>query len=216
MHFLIQYGYLAAFVLLFVEEAGIPLPVPGDGILIYLGHQAATGTVHPLLAAGIVVVAATGGSSVLYTIARKIGHAVLLKYGRWIHMDQRHLERVEGWVQERQGLAIISGRLTPGFRNATSIVSGTFEVPYQVFALFTALASLLWATFFMTIGAFAGEGAHRLYRAFIQSPLDGLVILFLVFLAVAVALYLVARRRWFNHVAGEPPLVPPITAVELP
>ena len=216
MHFLIQYGYLAAFVLLFLEEAGIPLPVPGDGILIYLGHQAATGAVHPLLAAGIVVVAATGGSSLLYTIARRIGHALLLKYGRWIHMDQRHLERVEGWVQEKQGVAIVFGRLTPGFRNATSIVSGTFEVQYRTFAFFTALASLLWVTFFMSIGAFAGEGAHQLYRAFIQSPLDGLAVLFLVLWAFTVALYVAARRRWFNHAVKEQSLEPPITAVELP
>ena len=35
--FLTDYGYLAVFVLMFIEEAGLPLPLPNEVALIYVG-----------------------------------------------------------------------------------------------------------------------------------------------------------------------------------
>jgi hypothetical protein len=38
-----QHGLAAAFLFLLVEEAGVPLPVPGDGLMLVLGVQAREG-----------------------------------------------------------------------------------------------------------------------------------------------------------------------------
>src|SRR5438552_12650588 len=43
--FLDQHGLLAAFVLLLIEEGGVPVPVPGDVLMLILGVHARNGTV---------------------------------------------------------------------------------------------------------------------------------------------------------------------------
>ena len=37
-HFLTEYGYFAVFVLMFVEEADVPLPLPNEVALMYVGY----------------------------------------------------------------------------------------------------------------------------------------------------------------------------------
>ena len=34
-----RFGFTASLLLLYAEESGVPLPLPGDAILIYLGGQ---------------------------------------------------------------------------------------------------------------------------------------------------------------------------------
>ena len=43
--FLDQHGLLAAFVFLLIEEAGVPVPVPGDVLMLILGVHARQGFV---------------------------------------------------------------------------------------------------------------------------------------------------------------------------
>ena len=43
--FLTQHGMLAAFLLILVEEAGVPVPVPGGLLMLGLGVQARQGRV---------------------------------------------------------------------------------------------------------------------------------------------------------------------------
>src|ERR1700686_5610333 len=39
-HLLRQFGMAAAFGLLYLEESGVPMPIPGDVFVMYIGHHA--------------------------------------------------------------------------------------------------------------------------------------------------------------------------------
>src|SRR5207245_1747289 len=98
----------ALFVLLLLEEAGIPIPIPGDTLILLAGTQAHT----KLLRESILVVlvscsAAILGSSVLFGVMRKGGRPFLLKYGRYIRLSPERVERVERWLAKRGRLAIV-------------------------------------------------------------------------------------------------------------
>src|ERR1700730_18510590 len=56
-------GPLASFVALYLEESGVPLPVSGDALIVYLGHHFA-GSPLRLVAAwlGLVLTAVAGSS----------------------------------------------------------------------------------------------------------------------------------------------------------
>ncbi len=73
-----------AFVLLALEEAGLPPIVPGDFLMMLVGMRAAEGRV-PLIWGIIVLELATIlGGSVLYWVSRWGGHTLVLRFGRYI------------------------------------------------------------------------------------------------------------------------------------
>jgi membrane protein DedA with SNARE-associated domain len=140
----------------------VPLPVPGDTIILYAGYRASLGRINPLLAALCVMAATVAGSSILYWVARLGGHQLVFKYGRYIHLDQEKLARMERWFQDHQRTAIVLGRLVPGLRTAVTVAAGIFEVPYRAFALYTTLSSIIWAGFYLAAGAILGREYDQL------------------------------------------------------
>jgi membrane protein DedA with SNARE-associated domain len=195
-----QNTYLALLVVLVVEEAGVPLPVPGDTIILYAGYRISVGAINPFVAVLCVVVSTLVGSSALYWVARLGGHNLVFRYGRYIRLDEKKLMRMERWFQDHQRSAIVLGRLVPGLRIAVTIVAGIFEVSFRSFLLYTGLSAIIWAAIFLTAGFVLGrqyEGlteyvVQMLGRPLIQSALALLVLI------VAGWLLLRGRRRKMN------------------
>lgn len=190
----------ALFLLLLVEEAGVPLPAPGDVVIMLAGYRASLGDMDLWEAGLAVTLAVQMGSTILYLISRKLGHGLLFKYGKYIHLNQARLKRVEGWIQRRGPIMVLVGRLTPGLRTPTSVVAGVFGVPFHQFLFFTTLSAIIWSVFWLLLGYFFGKSLIPLAR-FLHHPL----------LYVAIALGLLAgwlgfylwRRRQRSAERGE-------------
>src|ERR1700704_4446825 len=72
-----QFGAAACLALLYIEESGIPLPVPGDFYVAFMGRLYG-GSLPSLLAAWLgIILVVLAGSSNLYFIARRWGPAML-------------------------------------------------------------------------------------------------------------------------------------------
>src|SRR5919199_4568412 len=85
--FLDQHGLLAAFVFLLIEEAGVPVPIPGDFLMLLLGVRAHEGRIS-LWEAILVMEAATCiGATFLYFLARWGGRSLVYRYGRFIRLS---------------------------------------------------------------------------------------------------------------------------------
>src|SRR5437870_1827331 len=124
--FLTEHGVLAGFVLILIEETGVPVPIPGDFLMLGLGVHARQGRV-PLWQALLVMELATLiGASVLYLVASRAGRDLVYRYGRYIHLTPARLDQAEAWLIRRGTLAIVLGRITPGLRMATVIACGVF------------------------------------------------------------------------------------------
>ncbi len=157
----------ALFLLLLIEEAGVPLPfVPGDVLIMFAGYRASTGEMGVVEAILVAIPAVQLGSTLLYTLSRKFGHALLFKFGRYIHLDEAKLNRIERWIQRRGPVMVLIGRLTPGMRTPTSVMAGVFEVPFSRFLLFTTLSAVLWGVFWLSLGYFAGNSLLPLVRRY--------------------------------------------------
>src|SRR4051812_37874820 len=90
-----NYGLLGIAIVLFIEECGVPSPIPGDVLLLALGHQIGVGRVHPVLAVAVVELAVVCGASVLYLLSRRAGRPFLYRYGRLFHLDLTRLDQAE-------------------------------------------------------------------------------------------------------------------------
>lgn len=150
----------ALFVLLLLEEAGIPIPIPGDTLILLAGTQTHT----KLLREGILVVlvscgATILGSSALFGIMRKGGRPFLLKYGRYIRLSPERVARVERWLARHGRMAIVSGRLIPGLRIVTTVVAGLSDMAYRDFLVATSIAAVIWSAAYFWVGALFGRNA---------------------------------------------------------
>ncbi len=183
--------YAALFTLLFAEEAGIPLPAPGDTVILLAGAQVDRGQASLFIVVLFVVVATLLGSSILYWISRLGGMPVVLRVCQVLHIREDRLDKPGAWIRRHRGVAIVFGRLTPGLRTLTTIAAGIFEVSYPSFLVYTAISATIWALLYVRLGAFV----HSSYRH-VASYLSRPSVLALVLLAFVIAAATVAFRRW--------------------
>jgi membrane protein DedA with SNARE-associated domain len=184
---LVRYGAAACFALLYVEESGIPLPVPGDVYVAYLGRLYASSFPHLVLAWLGIIAVVVAGSTNLYLVARRLGPALLRS--RLLHLDESRVERAGAWFRRWGPLAIIFGRHLPGMRIPVTVIAATAGVRYRVFAPSVAVSTAVWAAVGLWVGATFGRS--------IAGLLSGGRHLYLVVLGLAaVALAVVLVRAW--------------------
>jgi len=200
--------YSALFLLLFLEEGGIPLPAPGDTVILLAGAQIDRGQASIPIVVFFVVLATLLGSSVLYWISRLGGMPVVLRVCQFLHINEERLDKLGDWIRRHRGVAIVFGRLTPGLRTLTTIAAGVFQVNYTAFLAYTALSATIWAFIYILLGAvihsFYRNVAHYLFRPSIL----GLLLLAFVIASATVAFrsWRASRRRERESVLTEQPL----------
>lgn len=187
--FLADYGYIAIFILMFVEEAGVPLPLPNEVALMYVGYLASKGELDANLAGLASTLGASGGSTVLYLLARRGGRALVHRFGRFIHVTDKRLDEAERWIARFGTVSVPVARLTPGLRIATTIVAGVLRVPLRIVALAVLGVSILWSYFWIYLGKALGDNWEAGARAFERGGR-------LVFLAVALVALVALTVRW--------------------
>jgi membrane-associated protein len=165
--FLDQHGLVAAFVFLLIEEAGVPVPVPGDFLMLILGVRARQGDVSLWEAIAVMEAATVMGSTFLYAAARLAGRGLVYRYGRFVRLSPDRLDRAEHWLKEHGTRAVFLGRLVPGLRIVTAVACGVFSVPVWVFVPAMALGALLYIGVYTLLGYVLGppvlvtlEGLH--------------------------------------------------------
>jgi membrane protein DedA with SNARE-associated domain len=170
--FLHHYDIAALFGLLTVEESGVPVPVPGDVVMMYAGYRVHLGLMIWFQALLAGVLATLVGSCILYHIGRRGGRPLLHKYGRYLHLNLDRQTRIERWLGRYGGLAVFAGRLIPGMRCGSSFIAGTFGVAFPVFLGATAASALVWWSIFLYVGSQVGRRVaplveHHPYSVFI-------------------------------------------------
>jgi membrane protein DedA with SNARE-associated domain len=167
-HFLHRYSYAGGFGLLYIEESGIPLPVPGDIFVMYVGAHVPRHLLSWVAAwLGLIAVVVLGATN-LYLISRRWGRRLAeSRYAHVVHLSPERLQRAETWFARYGVLAIIFGRHIPGFRVPITLAAGVLRVRYPVFAASVAVSTAIWAGVFLIIGInFGGrlEAFLRVHR----------------------------------------------------
>src|SRR5438094_3338940 len=154
--FLYRQGLLAAFVFLLIEEAGVPVPVPGDVLMLVLGVQARQGIVQLWQAIAVTWLGTIIGSSFLYFASRIAGRSLVYRYGRFIRLTPERLDTTEQWLKHHGSRAVFLGRLVPGLRIVTAVACGVFEVPFHTFFPAMSIGALLYILVYTLLGYFLG------------------------------------------------------------
>lgn len=147
---------MAMFLFILIEEAGVPVPIPGDFLMLLAGLWARQGRGELWQAVLVMEVATIVGASFLYLLSRRAGRGLVYRYGRYIRLTPSRLERAEDWLCRHGIAAVVLLRLVPGLRIATAIACGVLGVPYRVFLPGAALGGLLYILVYASFGYFLG------------------------------------------------------------
>jgi membrane protein DedA with SNARE-associated domain len=167
-------GYAGIVVLMGIESACIPLPseiiLPFAGSLVFFGRFG--GGSHWM---GLVWVATAGaagcnlGSLVAYWIGAKGGRPLVERYGRWVLMSHRDLDRMTEFFLRYGSITVLLARLLPVVRTFIAFPAGIARMPQLRFHIYTFLGSWPWCFALAYAGMKLGEAWHtdpRFYAAF--------------------------------------------------
>jgi LPXTG-motif cell wall-anchored protein len=187
--FLDAYGVAAACAIMLIKAAGVPVPIPGDVILLATAARAAEGKVLLWLAFVALLVALILGGALQFYLARGPARRLVVKYGQRVGLTEERLERVAASVRRGGLLGIGLAVLTPGVRSAVVPACGLTGIAWRLFLPGLALGSAIDLGLHFAIG-YAGSGI----LATIAQPSPLLVVVGLALLGLA-AWLLIARRR---------------------
>ena len=185
--------YLTLFGAIAVEEAGVPLPVPGDLLIAYFGWRAALDPTETAKVILICAAASTVGTQAPYWIARRFGRRVAVRATFWLDIDPKDVERLFTRVQAYGFRGVLVARLIPGLRVAVSLAAGTARVPPVRFASAVFIAASLYWTGWVLLGATLGPKiAEVVSPAYLRVIVVAIPV---VFVTLFVGRILWARRR---------------------
>ena len=161
-NFLTTYGLLAILVVMLLKEAGVPVPVPSDLIMITTGVQAATGSYSLIELLLVIEFAMLVGGSAQFLIARGAGREFIYRVGRFVGLTRERLDRAMGMLQKRGALAVFLGLNVPGARAGIIPAAGLAGLGYPVFAPAMIGGSSIFYGWHIALGYLVGPSATAL------------------------------------------------------
>jgi membrane protein DedA with SNARE-associated domain len=178
-NFLYHYSYFAIFLLSFISSMGIPA---GSELAIIGGGALASGEVHKLLSNGhqspeffhlslvaVILLALTGevlGSMVGYLIGYKGGRLAVDRWGKYLLLTHKDLDRAEAWFDRHGDPLVLFGRFIPLIRSFVSFAAGLAEMVLAKFLLFTIIGCAVWCTALSLLGYSLGSTYDHVQKSF--------------------------------------------------
>lgn len=182
-----RYGYPALFLAILVE--GFGLVAPGQTILIAAALTAAQGGLNIVWVLVLALTAAVLGNTLGYLLGRWGGRPLLQKF----KVNERHLQRMEGYFRRYGKGVVFFGRFFDGLRQLNGVVAGMLKMPWQVFMTCNILGAGLW-TGVWGLGAYGLEKKIASWHLTFRSLAPWLAAFFVV-LFLALLVYLLHQGR---------------------
>lgn len=183
-----QFGYLGITFLMALESACIPVPseivMPFSGYLVYLAEQPGyDGTVMTLLGIGLAgAVGCTIGSIVAYWVGKHAGRRVIIRYGKYFLVSEKHLLLAERWFEKYGEAATFISRLLPIIRTFISLPAGIAKMNFKKFVFYSFVGSLPWTLALGYVGYILGPSWEDIMDVF--HKLDVVVVAAVIALVV--------------------------------
>ena len=137
-----QIGYVGVFFLMLLESALIP--VPSEVIMPFSGFLVATGEFNFFYALLAGTLGNLAGSVIAYYIGLSVGRNLILKYGKYVFIDEGHLDLADRWFKKYGDWIIFVSRNLPAVRTYISLPAGISKMNILKFSIYTLIGSLPW------------------------------------------------------------------------
>lgn len=182
---IVQHGYLAVFVIVALESAGVPLP--GETALVLAAVFAgATGLLDIRWVVGLAAAGAILGDNVGFWAGRRFGLPLLLNHGHRVGLHDDRIRLGQYLFDQHGGKIVFFGRFIAFLRIFAAFLAGANRYGWPQFLAFNAAGGVIWAMIF-------GYGGYAFGDAFenIAGPAGRI--------ALALAVACVALCGWLLH-----------------
>ena len=179
-------GYPGLFILIVLESTMVP--IPSLLVMPFAGFMASQGDFSLPVILIINSTAALLGSAVSYWVGAAGGKPLLLKYGKYVFVRPKDLEKTEEFFAKHGRWTVVIARFLPVVRHIISIPAGIARMPLIPFFTQTFIGSTLWGGGLMILGYELGSRWESIAT---KAKRVDLVI------AVGIVLVLLAGATWF-------------------
>lgn len=155
MHIIETLGYPGVFIMSALESTF--LPIPSEATLIPAGYLIHQGTWNGPLVFVLAVSGTMAGSLANYALAYYCGRFMLVRYGKYMLMDEAKLAHIEAYFQKHGPVSIFLGRLVLGVRHFISFPAGLAKMDLAKFSAYTALGGGIWTLILLLLGYLIGD-----------------------------------------------------------
>ncbi|WP_066639637.1 DedA family protein [Desulfolucanica intricata] len=148
-------GYWGIALGMAIESANIPLP--SEVILPFGGYLVSIGKLDFFWASMAGTIGGTVGSVVSYYIGLLGGRPFLVRYGKYIGLNEKKLAIADRWFERYGEATVFFTRLMPVVRTFISFPAGISGMDIKRFTVYTFLGSLPWSFLLVYLGVKLGE-----------------------------------------------------------
>lgn len=153
--FLSEWGYLALFICMVLENMNVP--IPSEIILGFAGFLVSQDIFSFWPTVVIGTAAGIAGSVISYYMGAKGGRDMILKHTAKGGLGAKKMIAAKDWFENYGAIAIFTGRLLPGVRTFISLPAGIAQFPLPEFVLLTVLGTVPWTIFLVYVGSALGH-----------------------------------------------------------
>lgn len=153
-NYIIDYGYITIFSLVFIQELGVPNPIPNELILLFAGYLASIGKLDFYWVIITVVAADFIGTTVLYSIFYYFGKRLMKHFKRFL--PSKKINSLVDYMSKKGRWGIYVGRLLPLLRGYASVAAGLLRLPPQEFIPTVIFSAVSWSGGYVIIGWILG------------------------------------------------------------
>jgi membrane protein DedA with SNARE-associated domain len=145
-----KYGYVTIFTLVMLGNMGVP--VPEESPVILAGYASQKLWLDYKTAVLVCIISAIVGDNIGYMIGRKGGRPLLLRYGKYVGLNEEKLARLEGFFERYGDKTVFVARFIAGLRWAAGPLSGAAKMPFGRFLFFNASGAIVWVLIMTQLG----------------------------------------------------------------
>ncbi len=154
--YITRYGYLAIFLLVLLQELGVPNPVTNEFVLLFSGYLAFSGVLNLWLVFLTAVSADCIGTTILYAMFYLFGECIMDHRPRWFPVSPSHIDRIASTISGRRQWAIYVGRLIPFLRGYVSVAAGILPIRPKNFIPAVIVSAITWSGGYVIAGKLLG------------------------------------------------------------
>ena len=158
--YIVSYGAIAIFFMIYFESFGAP--VPGETGVIAGALLAAKGELSIVSVYFAVLAGAILGDFTGYVIGRFGGRALLHKFGPYIKLTPDRLARIESRFQKSGPWLVFVARFLPFIRQVNGLIAGSLSMPWHHFLMAQAAGAVLWTSIYCLGPYFFSEFFHQI------------------------------------------------------
>jgi membrane protein DedA with SNARE-associated domain len=156
-----NYSYWGVAIAVGLGSMGVP--VPGETALVAAAVYA--GTTHHLNIGWVIASAAVGaiiGDNIGFWIGRVLGFRFLLRYGRYVGLNEGRLKLGQYLFLRHGGKVVFFGRFIAVLRALAALLAGVNRMRWPRFLFFNAAGGIVWAAGYGVIAYVLGSTAQQL------------------------------------------------------